>query len=63
MQDELHPRPDIVQVHEQVPGLLGHPRLDRMLRDSEDAYPAGAVLNTVLVRAVDKIAGFGEAFA
>jgi hypothetical protein len=34
-----------------------------MLRDSEDAYPAGAVLNTMLVRAVDKIAGFGEAFA
>jgi hypothetical protein len=30
MQDELHPRPDILQVHEQVPGLLDHPRLDRV---------------------------------
>jgi hypothetical protein len=34
----------IRQVHEQVPGLLDHPRLDRVLGGSEDAYPAGAVL-------------------
>jgi hypothetical protein len=45
MQDELHPRPGILQVHERVPGLLDHPRLDRVLGGSEDAYPAGAVLN------------------
>jgi hypothetical protein len=45
MQDELHPRPGILQVHEQVPGLLDHPRLDRVPGGCEDAYPAGAVLN------------------
>jgi hypothetical protein len=44
VQDELHPRPGIHQVHEQVPGLLDHPRLDRMPGGSEDAYPARAVL-------------------
>src|SRR5260370_16778032 len=44
MQDELHPRPHILQVHEQVPGLLDHPRRDRVPGGSEDAYPAGAVL-------------------
>jgi len=44
MQDEVHPRPDILQVHKQVPSLLDHPRLDRVLGRSEDAYPAGAVL-------------------
>jgi hypothetical protein len=62
MQDELHPRPDIVQVHEQVPGLLDHPRLDRMLRDSEDAYPAAAVLNNgkdVDLRSVEQELGEG----
>jgi hypothetical protein len=60
MQDELHPRPDIVQVHAQVPGLLDHPRLDRMLRDSEDAYPAGAMLNNgkdVDLRSVEQVGG------
>ena len=41
MQEELHSRPDILQVHEQVPGLLDHPRTDRVLGGSEDAYPAG----------------------
>jgi len=44
MQNELHPRPHILQVHEQVPGLLDHPRRDRVPGGSEDAYPAGAVL-------------------
>lgn len=28
-----------------VPGLLDHPRPDRVLGGSEDVYPAGAVLN------------------
>jgi hypothetical protein len=45
MQDELHPRPSILQVHEQVPGLLHHPRLDRVLRDAEDSDPSAAMLD------------------
>jgi hypothetical protein len=36
MQDERHCHPCIVQVHQQVPGLLYHPRLDRMPGGSED---------------------------
>ena len=60
MQDELHPRPGILQVHEQVPGLLDHPRLDRVPGGSEDAYPAGAVLNhgkDVDLRSVEQVGG------
>jgi hypothetical protein len=34
-----------LEVHEQVPGLLHHPRLDRMLGGSEDPDTAGAVLD------------------
>ncbi|MGP7998224.1 MAG: hypothetical protein ACLPKI_12985 [Streptosporangiaceae bacterium] len=44
MQDELHLRPGILSVHEQVPGLRDHPRLDRVPGGSQDAYPTGAVL-------------------
>jgi len=44
-QDELHLRPDILQVRDQVPGLLDHPRLDRVPDRSADAYPADALLN------------------
>ena len=60
MQDELHPRPDILQVHEQVPALLDHPRLDWVLGGSEDAYPAGAVLHDgkdVDLRSVEQVGG------
>jgi hypothetical protein len=45
MRDERHPRPGILRVHEQVPGLLDRPRLGRVPGGCEDAYPAGAVLN------------------
>jgi hypothetical protein len=60
MQDELHPRPGIFQVHEQVPCLLHDPRLDWVLGGSEDAYPAGAMLDCgqdVDLRAVEEIGG------
>ncbi len=60
MQHELHPRPGILQVHEQVPGLLDHPRLDRVLGCSEDAYPARAVLyngKDVDLRSVEQVGG------
>ena len=60
MQDELRPRPGILQVDEQVPGLLDHPCLDRVLGGSEDAYPAGAVLyngKDVDLRSVEQIGG------
>jgi hypothetical protein len=45
VQDELCPSPGVFQVHEQIPGLLYHPRLDRMLGGSEDPDAAGAVLD------------------
>jgi hypothetical protein len=60
MQDKLDPRPGILQIHEQVPGLLDHPRLDRVPGRSEDAYPAGAVLyngKDVGLRPVEQIGG------
>ena len=38
------PRPGILQIHEQVPGLLDRPRLDRVLGGSKNGYPACAVL-------------------
>ena len=43
--DELCPCPCVFQVHDQVPGLLNYPRLDRMLGGSEDPDAAGAVLD------------------
>jgi hypothetical protein len=45
MEHELHPHADILQVHEQVPGLPDHPSLDRVLRGAKDPDPAGAVLD------------------
>src|SRR6266436_9018983 len=45
VQDELCPCPGVFQVHEQVPGLLNYPRLDRMPGGSEDPDAAGAVLD------------------
>jgi hypothetical protein len=60
VQDELHSRPGILQVHDQVPGLLDHPRLDRVPGRSEDAYPARAVLcngKDAGLRAVEQAGG------
>jgi hypothetical protein len=60
MQDELQAYPGIVQVHQQVPGLLHYPRLDRVLRGSEDPDAAGAVLDDgqdVDLRAIEEIGG------
>lgn len=60
MQEELHSHRDILQVHEQVPGLLDHPRMDRVLGGSEDVHPAGAVLNNgkdVDLRSVEQVGG------
>jgi hypothetical protein len=45
MQHELHPRTRVLQVHEQVPGLLEGPCLDRVACDAEDPYTAGAMLD------------------
>jgi hypothetical protein len=45
MEHELHPRAGILQVHEQVPGLLDRPRLDRVPRGLKDPDPAGAMLD------------------
>ncbi len=45
MQDELCPRPGVFQIHQEVPGLLYYPRLDRVLGGAEDPDPAGAVLD------------------
>jgi hypothetical protein len=60
MQDELHARPSIFQLHEQVPGLLHHPCLDRMLGGPEDPDAAGAVLDhgqDVGLRASEQVGG------
>jgi hypothetical protein len=60
VQDKPCPFPGVFQVHEQVPGLLHYPRLDRMLGDSEDPDAAGAVLNDrkdVDLRAVEQASG------
>jgi hypothetical protein len=56
----LCPCPGVFQVHEQVPGLLHHPGLDRMLGGSEDPDAAGAVLDDgqdVDLRAVEQVGG------
>ena len=42
VQHELHPRPGIFQVHEQVPGLLHDQGLDRVPGGTEDPNAAGA---------------------
>src|SRR5689334_5547946 len=36
MNHELHSRPGILQVHERVPCLLDHPRLDRVPRGTQE---------------------------
>ena len=65
MQDKLHPRPGILQIHEQVPGLLDHSCLGRVLGGSEDAYPADAVLNNgkdVGLRSVEQAGAMQQVF-
>ena len=60
MQDELHARLCIFQVHQEVPGLLHYPRLDRMPGGSKDPDAAGAVLDggqDVDRRAVEQAGG------
>jgi hypothetical protein len=60
VQDELCPCPGVFQVHEQVPGVLDYPRLDRMPGGSEDSDAAGAVLDDgqdVDLRAVEQAGG------
>lgn len=42
MQDELRSHPGILQVHEQVPGLLDDPGLDRVLRGAQDPDASGS---------------------
>ena len=60
MQDELHAHSCIFQVHQQVPGLLHYPGLDRMLSGSEDPDAASAALNDgqdVDLRAIEQVGG------
>src|SRR5216684_799546 len=45
MQGELHAHPRIVQVHQEVPGLLHYPGLDRALRGAQHPDPASTVLD------------------
>jgi hypothetical protein len=60
MQDELHAHPCIAQVHQEVPGLLHYPRLNRVPGGSEDPDAAGAVLDDgqdVDRRAIEQVGG------
>ena len=60
MNHELHPRPGMRQIHEQVTGLLHHQRLDGMLRGPQDPDAAGAVLDhgkDVHLGAIEEVGG------
>jgi hypothetical protein len=60
MQGELCPRPGVFPVHQQIPGLLHDPRLDRVLGSAEDLDTAGAMLDhgqDIHLRAVEEIGG------
>jgi hypothetical protein len=60
VQHELHPRPGLFQVHQQIPGLLHNPRLDRVLGSAKDPDTAGAMLDhgqDMHLRAVEEIGG------
>ena len=60
MQHELHPNPRILQVHQEVPGLLDDPRFDRVPGGAEDPDAAGAVLDDgkdVDLGAVEQVSG------
>jgi hypothetical protein len=45
MQHEPHPDAGVLEIHQEVPGLLRHPGLDRVLRGAENADPAATVLD------------------
>ena len=60
MQDEIRSCPGILQVHEQVPGLLDDPGLDRVLRGAQDPDAPVAVLDhrqDVHLRAIEQVGG------
>jgi Insertion element 4 transposase N-terminal len=60
MRHELHPCLGILQVHEQVPGLLDNPGLDRMPRNAQDPDAPAAVLDRrkdVRLRAIEQVSG------
>src|SRR5450432_784334 len=59
---KLHAHPCIFQVHQEVPGLLHYPGLDRVLRGAKDPDPASVVLNhgqDAGLRAVEQVGGEG----
>ena len=43
--EESEAPPGVVEVHEQVAGLLGHPGAGRVGGDTQDVHPAGGVLD------------------
>jgi hypothetical protein len=60
MQHELCPRSGVFQVHQQIPGLLHNPRLDRVLGRAKDPDAARAMLDhgqDIHLRAVEEIGG------
>ena len=60
MQDELRSGPGFPQVHEQVPGLLDDPGLDRVLRSTQDPDAPAAVIDyckDVHLRATEQVSG------
>jgi hypothetical protein len=60
MQHELHPRARVLQIHEQVPGLLDDPGPDRMLCGAQDPDAPVAVLDyrkDVHLRAIEQVSG------
>jgi len=60
MYHELHPHPGVLQVHEQIPGLLDDPGLDRVLGGAQDPDASAAVLDCrkdVHLRAIEQVSG------
>jgi hypothetical protein len=58
MQYESHPDAGVIEIHQEVPGSLYHPGLDRVLRGSEN--PAATVLDDgqdVRPGAVEQVGG------
>ena len=60
MEDEFRLCPGVLQVHEQVPGLLDDPVLDRMLGGAQDPDAPAAMLDhreDVHLRAIEQVSG------
>jgi hypothetical protein len=60
MQHEPHPSPCILQVHQEIPGLLADPGFDRVRGGAEGPDAAGAVLDggkDVDLGAVEQVSG------